>query len=207
MKLSYFKNKHLNDKIIVLGLGMSANNILDVDRSNVVLFGVNDISRLVVPTYVLVVDTPSKFTGLRHKYILQSGAQYLFTQIKDWKPMSPTMKVTFDLGSNSLRNMDNPEVVDYSNNSPYMAIIIAYKMGCKNIGLLGVDFTPNHFFENDGEHVLIKTNRLSDIDRSYGNLTEALNSRHVNLYNLNKDSLITSIPKMDLVEFIKNKDV
>jgi len=205
MKLSQFKNKHLNDKIIVLGLGMSTKKILDVDTSNVILFGVNDIGRLIKPTYMLVVDTPSKFTPQRHKHIIQSGAQYMFSQIPDWKPMNPTLKVTFDLGVNQLRNIDNPDKVDYSNNSPYMAILIAYKMGCKNIGLLGVDFTPNHFFENDGEHVLVKTNRLKDIDQAYKNLTEALNSRHVNLYNLNNESLITSIPKMSIHEFIKNK--
>jgi hypothetical protein len=203
MKLAQFKNIHLNDKIIVLGCGMSAKNILSVDRNKVKLFGVNDISLLISPDYLICVDTPSKFTGQRYKAILQSNAQYFFTQIRDWQPMAPTHKVTFDLGVSKLRNMDSADIVDYSNNSPYMAVLIAYKMGCKNIGMLGVDFTPNHFYANDGEHVLVRTNRLNDIDLAYKNLTEALNSRHVNLYNLNKDSLVKSVPKIDIAEFLK----
>ena len=201
MGLGQFRNIHTKDKIIILGCGASAVDIVDVDHSGVILFGVNDISRLISPKYLLVVDTPAKFLGLRNKAVVQSGADYLFTQIHDWKPMKPTKKVIFQLGNNRLKNIESMELVDYSNNSPYMAALIAYKMGCKNIGILGVDFTKNHFYAEDGDHVLI--DRLNDIDIKYKELREKLNSKGVNLYNLSKHSALTHIPKMDMLKFLK----
>jgi hypothetical protein len=205
MKIQSFKDKHIDDIIIVSGCGTSAKDLLNIDRSNFILFGVNDISRLIQPDYLMVVDQPNRFPGIRHKAVTQSGAKYLFTQIDKWQPEKPTEKVLFKLGvgRGKLRNAEDINTIDYSNNSPWMAILLAYKMGCKNIGMIGVDFTPNHFYANDGQHTLIQSNRLEEIQSAYKNLYKFLNSKHVNLYNLSNTSVIKDVPKMNINEFIK----
>ena len=87
------------------------------------------------------------------------------------------------------------------NNSPYMAIILAYKMGCKKIGMLGVDFTPNHFYAKDGDHDLIQKKYINKILNHYELLYNELKKNDCLLYNLSVDSIITTVPKILPEEF------
>jgi hypothetical protein len=54
-------------------------------------------------------------------------------------------------------------VLDFSNNSPYIAAILAYQMGCRRIGLIGVDFTDNHCHMQDGAHELVRNGRIGKL--------------------------------------------
>ena len=77
--------------------------------------------------------------------------------------------------------------IDYSTTSTYMAIIIAYQMGCKNIYLIGVDL-DNHNLSHRNEQ----------INQDYGKLYQKLQEKGVNLWNLSEKSLLTSVPKIKL---------
>jgi len=72
-------------------------------------------------------------------------------------------------------------------------------MGCTNIGLLGVDFTDNHFFGQTGPHVLNK--RIKEIKREFNLLQLALAKKGINFVNLSPVSTLT-LPKKNLLNFI-----
>jgi uncharacterized Rossmann fold enzyme len=80
-----------------------------------------------------------------------------------------------------------------------MAIIIAYQLGAKKIGLVGVDFTQDHFFAKTGTHKLSK--HLRNIDHEYDVLKNNLENKGVKVANLSPISLLGSWPKMDLDQF------
>jgi uncharacterized Rossmann fold enzyme len=80
-----------------------------------------------------------------------------------------------------------------------MAIIIAYQLGAKKIGMIGVDFTQDHFFANTGSHKLSK--HVNNIDNEYLVLKNLLEARGVKVANLSPISLLSSWPKMDLDQF------
>jgi uncharacterized Rossmann fold enzyme len=84
-------------------------------------------------------------------------------------------------------------------NSPYMAAIIAYQLGAKKIGMIGVDFTQDHFFSNTGTHKLSK--HIKNIDQEYLILRNQLEKRGVKVANLSPISLLESWPKMNLEGF------
>jgi uncharacterized Rossmann fold enzyme len=84
-------------------------------------------------------------------------------------------------------------------NSPYMAIIIAYQLGARKIGMVGVDFTQDHFFADTGSHKLSK--HIKSIDHEYSVLRTNLEKKGVKVANLSPISLLESWPKMDLDQF------
>lgn len=203
MEFTTFYNKHKDEKILVIGCGESAKLIKNHPLlCNVVTIGVNDICRLMTPKYLVVVDTPKKFNGERHKFVSKTAAEYVFTQINEWKIFPPARKILFKLGNNRLGHLQAREIIDYSNNSPYVASIIAYKMGASEIGLVGVDFTLNHFYAKDGEHILIKTGRMASVEQDFKKLAREFKKNRVDLVNLSPTSKLTSVPKMDLIKFL-----
>jgi GT2 family glycosyltransferase/spore maturation protein CgeB len=74
-------------------------------------------------------------------------------------------------------------------------------MGAKHIGLIGVDFTNDHFFGQTGQHPL--ANQLARINEEYRILGEALSKRGVEVVNLSKHSRITAFRK-DRIGAIEN---
>ena len=74
-------------------------------------------------------------------------------------------------------------------------------MGAKHIGLLGVDFTNGHFYnQEDGSHPLIKANYLRRLNSAYQVMVNELAKRGTSLYNLSEISKI-EIPKISLEKF------
>ncbi|HRW22614.1 MAG TPA: hypothetical protein P5509_11640, partial [Bacteroidales bacterium] len=124
--------------------------------------------------------------------------------IKDhsWNfPEDRTFSITF--GKFTKRpNLDNKNIIDIGLDSPYVAAQLAYKMGFKKIAILGVDYTPHHFHRNDGEHELVEFNKIGTLNEMYGGLAEDLKSLGVELYNLNNESKIKSVPFMKYDDFI-----
>lgn len=199
-----FINKHTGKKAIVMGLGESTNLIIEEDLSDFVTIGVNDISRVYDPMYVVTVDMSNRLGSVRSEGVINMKSQYLFTQIKEWEkvPKLAGKVVLFKLGSKDLKNLNNHGTLDFSCNSPYIAVILAYQMGCREIGLIGVDFTDNHCHTKDGVHELVKNNRVPEIDRDYARLGHALAINGCTLRNLSASSKLTSLPKMEIKEFL-----
>jgi len=197
MEYSNFINKHQGENIIVCGCGKSLSTL--TNPQDFITIGVNDIERLFVPNYLVILNNRHGFKDDRWNYVSGAKCPHIFTHIKDIGIVSKHNIVPLTLGTFGKLNLDDKTKVDYSSNSPYVAAVIAYQMGAKNIGMIGVDFTQDHFFNKSGRHPL--AGRLTSIIKEYETLHKEFKSRGVNLYNLSAESLVKSIPYKSLNEF------
>lgn len=198
-RLSDFYQSHKGEKIVVCGCGTSLNDIVEY-KDDFITIGVNDVPKLFDPTYMVVTDHMNRFPLQRRKLVTESKCRFMFTCVKGWRRPNIVM---FELGSRKQLNLDAPNMVDHFMNSPFVAANIAYKMGAVNIGLIGVDFTPHHFYVRDGSHTLSKMKRIKAVNEAYGILCTNMKKKGVNLYNLSVDSRIDAIPKITIEEFKK----
>ena len=87
-------------------------------------------------------------------------------------------------------------------NSPYTGINIAYKLGARQIAIVGVDFTDGHFYsKKDGPHSLSRMNYITDLEWGYDHIKNELKKLGADLYNLSSSSKIESLPKISVEEF------
>lgn len=112
----------------------------------------NDVGRRFQPNYLVVVNPRNQFSGDRFSFVETSRAKYIFTQLD--LGLKHRNVVKFELGQFGGTDFSNPNVLHYTNNSPYIALYLAILMGARRIGLIGVDFTDHHFFERTGRHPL-----------------------------------------------------
>ncbi|NCC70971.1 hypothetical protein EOM09_05295 [bacterium] len=144
----------------ILGLGETVLNFLKIDNSDIVI-GVNDICRYIPENlidYLIVLDPYKEKTQTIIKGYNDKRTD-VFSIIKQTKP-----KIAFLSQLNCWENCYNfrkIELIDYpdipcniskldsngylwSHNSPFIGVIHAYKLGCKEIILWGVDFINHH---------------------------------------------------------------
>ena len=193
--ISSFADIHRNKSIIVCGCGESLNDLAQPERF--ITIGVNDVGRRFQPRYLVVVNPPDQFTGDRFRYVENSQAEYLFTQL-DLGIAHPNI-VRFRLGSFGGTDFKDQNVLHYTNNSPYIALHLAILMGARRIGLIGVDFTDNHFYAPTGEHSLAP--KLDSINGHYERLAEAAVRDGVEIYNLSRISRLAAFPKISVRDF------
>lgn len=198
-RLSNFIDTHAGEKVIVCGCGTSLSLMKDVHHRFTTI-GVNDVPKLFEPTYLVITDHSQRFAPPRRKLVNESKCRAMFTCVKGWR--NPKISY-FETGSKKLNHLDDPNKVDHFMNSPYVAVNIAYKMGFTKIGLIGVDFTDNHFYSKDGPHPLMRMKKIRQVNEAYGILKSELKRRDVDLYNLSQESKITNIPKITIEEFSK----
>lgn len=195
-----FHNIHKGDKIVVCGCGTSLEDFKE-HHSEFITIGVNDVPQAFDPTYLVVTDHPNRFNDSRKKFINESASKYMLTCVGGWR--HPRL-VHFNLGKRGVAHLDDPSKVDHFYNSPYTSINIAYKMGASKIAIIGVDFTKGHFYsKKDGDHSLSRMGYLKDLVWGYGKIWSELKERGVSLYNLSKESKITSVPYISLIDFKK----
>lgn len=188
--LRAFNGLHPGADIIVCGCGPSLLELEDPARH--ITIGVNDVGRLFDPTYLVVLNPRAQFKGDRFRYVEASNARALFTQL-ELGPVRPPV-VKFRLGRYGGADASGDETLDYTQNSPYVAVCLAARMGAARIGLVGVDFSDGHFFADTGRHAL--SGRLKEIDAQYGRLAAALAARGSALVNLGAASRLRSLPRM-----------
>ena len=198
---------HAGCKFIIVGCGMSALSLRGTNLRGIKTIGVNDAGGVIDLDYLLIVDYVSQFTPERTKVISETKCGMFISVNSDWDDTFKNVeKSKITLGNLTLDHIDKhmyPDRIDYSNTSTYMAVITAYKMGATKIGIIGLDFTPNHYNSNDGVHKLVsKYNQLDPIRNSYKLLCEKLQQLGVEVYNLSKESLVDTIPKISLDQFI-----
>src|ERR1051326_1642300 len=198
--LASFSNVHQGETILVCGCGQSLNQLQHPEQF--VTIGVNDVGRKFQPDYLVVVNPRKQFSGERFRYVEDSQAKFIFTQLDLGLAKSNVVK--FSLGKQGGTDFSNLNVLNYTQNSPYVALCLAIHMGAQRIGLLGVDFTNGHFFGPTGVHSL--TAQLSVIDRQYRRLNEAARARGVEIHNLSSESRLTAFPKITQAEFRGNTD-
>ena len=195
--LAGFRDFHQGATILVCGCGASLNELTGPERF--ITIGVNDVGRRFNPTYLVVLNPRNQFSGDRFRYVEQSRAQAIFTQLDLGIPHPHVVR--FPLGSHGGADFSNPEILHYTSNSPYLAVCLAVHLGARRIGLIGVDFTDHHFFAATGKHAL--TSRLDQINREYAALERACRERGVEIVNLSQQSLLTAFPKMAPAVFVE----
>ncbi len=205
-KYERFIDKHAGETIIIAGCGSSANDFKHYDKFTTI--GVNDIQRLFTPDYLVILNDKRGFKGDRWKYVSGSKAGHIFTHFKDPQTKLGIVKkkfVNFKLGSHGGVNINDKTKVDHTSNSPYVACIIAYHLGAKRIGLIGVDFTPNHFFGKTGKHSL--HGRVPNIIKEYERLYKAFSENKIEFFNLSHNSMVDTVPKKSIENFLKEEGI
>lgn len=191
-----YRDRHLGESILVCGCGVSLND-LPHDYAGITI-GVNDIGRRFDPTYLVVLNPRSQFSGERFRYVEGSRAQALFSQL-DLGIRHPRL-VRLRLGQRGGTEVGPGDALPYTRNSPYVALCLARYMGARRIGLIGVDFTNDHFFAATGSHPLSR--ELRQIDEEYRRLDRACRDQGVEIFNLSPVSRLTSLPRMSFTEFL-----
>jgi hypothetical protein len=196
--ISTFWQKHRGEKIVVCGCGMSLHEFKE-HHQKFITIGINDVPGLFDPTYLLASDAPGRFLNGRRELLEKSSAKHFFTFTKGWNHPSV---VEMKLGVREIKNLDSQEVFDHCYTSAFVGVELAYKMGAKKIGLIGVDFTEGHFYApNDGPHISVKTKNFERINHGFAKLCIHLKSRGVAIYNLSAQSKLTPLTKISLKEF------
>lgn len=194
-----FRNIHKADTIIVCGCGESLNELKDPHRF--ITIGVNDVGRRFDPTYLVVLNPRHQFKDDRFHYVETSRAEAIFTQL-DLKIKHPQV-VRFVLGKRNGTDISDPGTLPYTQNSPYVALCLAAYMGATRIGLIGVDFSNNHFFGKTGAHPL--NSQLMEIDAEYTLLSQALLTKRISVFNLSLRSCLTAFPRLSVEQFSNSK--
>lgn len=141
-----FKDKHLDQRMVIAGCGPSAAVQPPLAHSGVPTIGVNDSNRYVRSAYLVVVDALSKFHFKRQKWIkgfpgvtFHSEAhcselgQYVVHSVpfkmvrseqQSWFPVDGKLRTYKD--------------------SAYVAMQLALWMGASEIGFIGVDHVGDH---------------------------------------------------------------
>lgn len=193
-------NKFYGETFIIAGCGTSLNYYDDFSKYYVI--GVNDIERILTPDFLVVVNDFRTFMRGRWEYVKDSLSPVIFTHLENPGPITRASNLCrIKIGERNNPNLEDLSKVDYTMNSPYMAAIIAYQLGARKIGMVGVDFTNDHFFSNTGTHKLSK--HIKNIDLEYSVLKQILEKKGVKVANLSPISLLESWPKMSLEEFDK----
>lgn len=193
--LAAFRGRHAGQSVVVCGCGESVRLLGPPGRF--VTIGVNDIGRLFHPDYLVVLNTPAEFAAGRFAHVQQTRAKAVFTHLD--LPLPGCTVVRFRLGRRGGTDVGGADTLPYTRNSPYVAVCLALLMGARRIGLIGVDFTPNHFFAATGTHPLAR--ELAAIDREYGALADACRRMGVELVNLSPTSRLTSLPRQSVEDF------
>ena len=194
-ELAAFHNIYAGKTIVVCGCGESLNEFACPKRF--ITIGVNDVERRFTPDYLVVVNPREQFSGDRFRYVENSRAKFLFTHLN--LGLARPNIVKFRLGAFGGVEFGDCGVLHYTHNSPYVALCLAAQMGAARIGLIGVDFTPDHFFARTGTHPLAP--RMEAIDAQYRALNAALRARGVEVVNLSRASRLTAFPKRDMAAF------
>jgi glycosyltransferase involved in cell wall biosynthesis len=196
-ELKDFRNYHAGETILVCGCGTSLNDVVSPERF--ITIGVNDVGRMFQPDYLVVLNPRQQFKPERFRFVEQSQAKAVFTQL-DLGIRHPHI-VRFRLGRFGGVDFSDPTCLPHTRNSPYVALCLAIHMGAKKIGLIGVDFTHDHFFGSTGEHPLSRA--FAQIDLEYKRLYEASRRLGIEVLNLSSCSRLTALPKITSEEFAK----
>lgn len=196
-ELRDFRGLHAGETFLVCGCGSSLSEVVAPERF--LSIGVNDTGRLFQPDYLVVLNPRQQFRSDRFRHVEESRARALFTHLN--LGVNHPHVIRFRLGTRGGVNFDDPSVLHYTRNSPYLALCLAVHMGARRVGLIGVDFTDHHFFGQTGRHPLAA--EFAQIDREYRRLADSCRRMGVAVVNLSAASRLTAFPKMSPEDFAR----
>ncbi len=187
------------ETVLICGTGPSLQDLVDQDPGEFYTFGVNDIGRWFTPNHLVVSDQPGCFDAIdRRPWILNSQAEHFWVSGGwehgphaperhriPWQGVPDHYKWSFHSGH--LRD----EKVLVCLTTPFTCVGIAYKLGAKKIGLIGVDLGGHSQLE-------ASANYLNYRFRQYAT---ALEHYDVELVNCSPVSLLTNLERDDLESF------
>lgn len=169
--------------IVVVGLGESARA---ANLRGLYTIGVNDVAQFHHPQELLILDKPGRFQQSRLDYISCTQANHVWSPHPAWGGITDlpyreikTRKFTRDLDFDW-----DGEFLPHFLTSPFAAIGLAYKLGAKEIGLIGVDLREDHHMNS----------YLNQINHQLHLAWTDLYMRDVRLWNCSRFSLIKSLP-------------
>jgi len=170
--------------IDVIACGESALNY--TNKGNVTV-GVNDCYKIYPVDYLVCVDLPSAFSKKRLKIILKSKPKKFFCPFDDWRNMI-TMYEHIKLvnASGCVKELNKKEKICYSNNSPFVAVVMAYHLGATKIKLYGADFNTHRAFKNE--------NNFKKTLKDFRNLNSEMLRNGCKLYVTKESKLSAIIP-------------
>jgi hypothetical protein len=161
----------------------------------VIYIGVNDVAEHVAQKldYLVLLNNLRSFRpATRQAWIVQGAqdAKAVFTQV-----VEPTLKNTVPIKLSRVRgndyDFDNKQNLNHTSDSPHVAVCLAVHLGCKRIGMLGVDFIGHR-----------QSGRIASINAEYLRLYNACKKRGVQFVNLSQASLVDTVPHMPMYEFV-----
>lgn len=165
----------------VLGLGESLKQFKPTCGH--VTVGVNDIFKYHPVDYLVVVDPPRRFTKERMQTIVCSNPQKFYTMNDEWRSLvTKFQKLNLGGPKGCIKNIEG-KTIPYSNNSTFIAVVIAYKLGAKEINVYGVDFNTHPNFRSTG---------LETALRHFKQLFSYLKSKGVKI-NISKGSRLNEL--------------
>ncbi len=142
----------------VIGLGASAAQWDGKGFS----IGVNDAFRF-KPTNHLIVINSFKNLPERATIIQQSKPEIFWSHLREYEHRPDYQRLSM---KHFMRKFE-PDTVYHSNNSPFVAVTLAYKLGYREIVLWGVDFI-------DHRNIKEGSDRLNIALQDYANLQKGL---------------------------------
>lgn len=156
--------------IHVLGLGET---LEDFEHDGNITIGVNDIHSYFCSDYVVCIDEPRAFPDKKRlNTIQQTKCKGFYSHLDCWKHLENFNKIELISPRGSVENLDS-EGFCYSISSPFVACVLAYKMGAKKIVLWGVDFMS---------HPEINSHRRDKAIADFKRLNEAFIQRGVQMF-------------------------
>jgi hypothetical protein len=134
--------------IDVLGLGESITTYKRENNKNNITIGVNDIAKHYFTDYLVIVDQPGRFPKERLANIKANKQAKVYSHIKIWAEHFNNFNYIKLEHRRSFLDLDSDRY-SYSNNSTYLACILAYKLGAKEINLYGADFVTHNSLSSD----------------------------------------------------------
>lgn len=165
----------------IIGLG---NSSLAYENKGEGTIGVNDSFKIFPVDYLVVVDPQSVFTKERLKIIKESTPIEFLSHYDEWSYMPGFKKIRLAPERFNLDYIDS-DMYCYADNSPFVAVHHAYKLGASEIVLYGVDFV-NHPKLNDEDHI-------RRILKMYHEFKKELNKRGVAIYVSGAESLLSRV--------------
>ena len=201
-ELDQFRGRHKGGKIVVCGCGSSLRGLSR--PYDFITIGVNDSGRAFAPHYLLMCNTPKQFKGDRWQWVDRVKPGYTFIVRSheaeyDQSYLTSRHIVLYNLGTKGSVESNGKSVLHYHNNSTYIACQLALYMGANTVGIIGVDFTANHFWGETGSHGLYP--QLESINRTYGQMQAHWAEKGVRFFNLSEQSFLEPIPKISVEEF------
>lgn len=168
-------------KINILGLGES---IKTYSPDNNTTIGVNDVFKFFPVDHLVVIDPMKRFTMDRLHTIINSKPKQFYSNYPQWKEcVNNFNQLNLSCGYD-FSQLDNPDVCLHSNNSVFVACVLAYKLKANDIVIYGADFNTHPNFHPQ----TIKTALLH-----FETLRKELKKRNVNLFVSSRISKLSTV--------------